>query len=209
MTCIIQFWQVCSLYLDKNQLNFSTEPHNDNFFISFSRKKKKTVEMIFQTRYCTFEISAEPFLTNFLSFLAQSPEKLIECKKKSKKTAKFCQNVESNFKNCSIRSLTKILGKNFQSPKMMEKGLKTNTFPELSPVKVDCSVESHSKSLFSKSNEKLTIIREGWNNKTPSEILSSQCSSVQAKKQFFWQPCYQVLPKRKVVRSKSQNLKKN
>ena len=44
---------------------------------------------------------------------------------------------------------------------MMEKDLKTNTFPERSPVKVDCSVESHSKSLFSKSNEKLTFIREG------------------------------------------------
>ena len=70
----------------------------------------------------------------------------------------------------------------------MEKVLKTNTFPEQSPVKVDCSVESHSKSLFSKSNEKLTIIREGWKNKTPSEILSSQCSSVHAKKQFFDNP---------------------
>ena len=68
----------------------------------------------------------------------------------------------------------------------MEKGLKTSTFPERSPVKVHCSVESHSKSLFSKSNVKLTIIREGWKNKTLSEILSSQCSSVHAKKNSFF-----------------------
>ena len=35
----------------------------------------------------------------------------------------------------------------------MEKSLKTNIFPERSPVKVDCSVDNHSKSLFSKTNE--------------------------------------------------------
>ena len=81
--------QICSLYLDKNQINFYTEPHNDNFSISFSRKKKKTVEMIFQTQYCTFEISAKPFLTNFLSFLAQSRERLIKSKKISKKLLNF------------------------------------------------------------------------------------------------------------------------
>ena len=138
-------------------------------------------------------------------FSRSKPGKVDKKQKNIEKTAKFCKNVGSN---CSIRSLTKVLGKNFQSPKMMEKDLKTNTFPERSPVKVDCSVESHSKSLFSKSNEKLTFIREG-RKKTRPEILSSQCSSVHAKKQFFWQPCYQVLPKRKFFRSKSQNLKKN
>ena len=142
-------------------------------------------------------------------FSRSKPGKVDKKQKNIEKTAKFCENLESNFKNCSIQSLTKVLWKNFQSPKLMEKGLKTNTFPERSPVKVDCSVESHSKSLFSNSNEKLTITREGWKNKIPPENLSSQCSSVHAEKQFFWQPCYQVLPKRKVFRSKSQNLKKN
>ena len=91
-------------------------------------------------------------------FSRSKPGKVDKKQKNIEKTAKFCENVGSN---CSIRSLTKVLGKNFQSPKMMEKDLKTNTFPERSPVKVDCSVESHSKSLFSKSNEKLTFIREG------------------------------------------------
>ena len=164
--------------------------------------------MIFQTRDCTFEIAAKPFLTNFLSFLAQSPERLIKSRKISKKLQNFVKNVESNFKNCSIRSSTKVLGKNFQSPKLMEKGLKTSTFPERSPVKVHCSVESHSKSLFSRSNVKLTIIREGRKNKTLSEILSSQCSSVHAKKTVFLTTLLPSFAKTKIFPLKVSKFKK-
>ena len=102
----------------QNQLNFRTEPHNDNFVFSVSRKKRKTVEMIFQTRYCTFRISAKTFSTNFVSFLAQSPEKMTKSKKKNKKTAKIRENVESNCWNRSIRSLPKIWWKNSQIPEV-------------------------------------------------------------------------------------------
>ena len=97
----MQFWQISSIYLDKNQLNFWAEPDNDKFFFSFSQKKK-TVKLIFLLPDCTFEISAKTILTKFLSFLPQSPGGMIKGTKNIQKTAKFRENVESNFKNCSI-----------------------------------------------------------------------------------------------------------
>ena len=77
--------------------------------------------MIFQLPDCTFEISAKPILTNFLSFLAQSPGGMIKGTKNIQKNCKISWKCRKQLQKLLYMFFAKRVVKKFSNSEIEEK----------------------------------------------------------------------------------------